>query len=117
MKQKLYSVYDIKAECPVGVIQWFTNDAAATRMFEAVIRTPGSMISEHPEDFVLLCLGTMDLTTLSIELNVINRMVPIAEGFQIARALTRARENNGGDHGTDGDPRQIDFTRGVPQVR
>lgn len=117
MKQKLYVVYDLKAECPLGVIQWFSNDAAAVRMFESICRAPNTMLAEHPEDFVLLCLGVIDLTTLSIELNVANRMVPIAEGFMIARAFARARERDVGENGADGDPRQIDFTRGAPSVR
>lgn len=111
MKAGLYVIYDVKAEAPIGVIQWFSNDQAAGRMFASVIAAPGTMLNEHPEDFVLLKLGMMDLTSLHVELNTVTRMVPIAEGLEVVRALSRARESIPGNGSAPVDPRQIDFTR------
>jgi len=91
VEQRLYTIYDLKAESPVGVIQWFSTDAQAARMFSSVIQAPGSLIHEHPGDFVLLFLGTISFSSLAITPNLNSRMLPVASGDAIVRASTRAR--------------------------
>lgn len=94
MKQRLYLIYDVKAEAPIGVIQWLSTDAQAIRMFEQVCRTPDTLCYTNPEDFVLLFVGTLDFSSCVIEPNVLALSAPIMTGVNVARALTRARDES-----------------------
>lgn len=59
MYDRIYGVYDYKAESVVGPLLLFGADAAACRMFIDVVNAPGSQVSAHPGDFALVCFGTM----------------------------------------------------------
>lgn len=63
MLRKLYAIRDTKVgTCNPPCI--FDNDAVAMRGFgDLVSRDKDSMIALHPEDFVLLYLGEIDLET------------------------------------------------------
>lgn len=93
MVQRLYAIYDLKAEAPVGVLQWANTDEEATRRFALVVKAPGTLIHDHPGDFVLLHVGDVDFTSMAITPNAASRMQPIANGADIARALTRVRNS------------------------
>lgn len=57
----MYSVYDTKAEGLVGGIIMERLDAPAIRAFhDALDAKSNSILSQHPEDFTLLCLGSIE---------------------------------------------------------
>ena len=92
MFQRLYCIYDFKAEAPVNkFFQAFSTDGEATRMFAAVVQGPGTLVSEHPADFGLLFVGTVNFDTLDIEINKASRFNPVAMGDAIVREIERAR--------------------------
>lgn len=94
MEQRLYAIYDIKSEALVSkVVQILNTDAEASRMFEGVIATPGTLIHDHPQDFNLICLGTIDADTLQLTPNLTSLHVPISTGANIVREIQRARNN------------------------
>lgn len=59
--QNLYSIKDHK----IGFTTIFIapNNAAAIRMFGDTVRDKSSMLGQHPEDYALYGLGTMDDNT------------------------------------------------------
>lgn len=62
MIEKLYSVYDHKAEmCIAGIIR-VPNDEVARRHFHDALRNQESPLSQHPEDYDLMYLGDIDTT-------------------------------------------------------
>lgn len=102
MEKGLYCIYDVKAEAPVNqIFQCFGTDPEATRMFASVIQTPGTIIHEHPADFQLLRIGSIDFDTLKVTPNLSSRHIPIAEGRAIVRELQRARQAANGHDGDD----------------
>lgn len=116
MKQRLYVIYDVKAEAPVGFIQRVGTEAEILRMFQDIIAAGENLIAQHPEDFVLLFLGILDVTSLNIELNQLSRMVPVVSGADVARALSRARNMDVGSPAPNGvtgvvDPTQLEVLR------
>lgn len=66
MKQ-LYTVYDLKAATVIGSIIQESGDAPAIRAFhDALNPKHQTVLSEHPEDFTLLCIGSMDSSGLIV---------------------------------------------------
>lgn len=75
----LYSIKDHK----IGFTQVFVapNNMAAIRMLGDTVRTPDNQISNHPEDFALYYLGTMDDNTgeLKSEVTFLENAMTFAE--------------------------------------
>lgn len=65
-KQGLYVIHDTVAEHIVGFITVHKHDAAAIRMFVDVAAAPNSSIAAHPEDYQLVRVGYIDVSTLKI---------------------------------------------------
>lgn len=66
MKQ-LYIIYDIKAESVIGGIIQEAADGPAIRAFHDALNPKNqTVLSDHPEDFKLLCIGSMDATGLIV---------------------------------------------------
>jgi len=56
MKHEIFSIYDEKS-CSYGTPFFAVTRAHAMRSFEDVSKDSQSMISKHPADFGLYCLG------------------------------------------------------------
>lgn len=92
MKMRLFCLYDLKAEAPANnIFKAFSTDAEAARFFEGVIEHSETIISKHPGDFDLLCIGEIDFDTLSLTPMLGIRANPIARGIDVVRAIKRAR--------------------------
>lgn len=68
MKQKIYTVYDVKSETYTAPS---LNPARgqAIRSFQDAVNDPkGGVLASHPEDFTLFELGDFDIKTGLIEL-------------------------------------------------
>lgn len=57
MNQQLYAVYDNVAKALTGGVMVFSHDAPAIRVFVDALSEPSSILSKHPDDFALICLG------------------------------------------------------------
>jgi len=57
--QELYVLHDITAECYTTPFH-ASNDAVATRILSNMVNTPGSSISDNPEDFRLYHIASFD---------------------------------------------------------
>lgn len=71
MKQKMYSVYDLKAKTYLSPF-FCVNDSVASRMVSMSMRAGDSMVGQCPEDFNLQRVGDFDTDT-----GVIYPAVPI----------------------------------------
>lgn len=67
MKQAIYAVYDRKAQSLVGGLFMYRHPAAAIRYFTDGLQQKDTVLSMHPEDFVLYRLGHLNEDGLSIE--------------------------------------------------
>lgn len=56
---KIYCIHDVVSGLVVGGLHLFPADAAAMRMFADVAGSPDTLISRHPSDFQLVCLGEL----------------------------------------------------------
>lgn len=83
--RQLYCVYDLKAESLVGGIIMEKVDAPAIRAFhDALDPKANSILAQHPADFQLLCLGSVDDSGyIVVNPNYLN---PVATGAQWAAA-------------------------------
>lgn len=59
MKVGIYAVRDVKADAFMQIMS-FANDAVASREFGNAVRSEGSFLSKHPEDYALYRLGSVD---------------------------------------------------------
>lgn len=82
MKKSIYAIRDDKMES-FGVPVIIENDAVAIRQFGDVLSKGDSVMTAHPEDFTIYCLGSYD--------SVDGRF----ENFDIPRKLA-----NGADFGS-----------------
>lgn len=83
--RQLYCVYDLKSESLVGGIIMERLDAPAIRAFhDALDPKNQSILAQHPADFQLLCLGSVDDSGMII-VNP-NYLNPVATGAQWAAA-------------------------------
>lgn len=67
MKTGMYTIYDSKANAysqPFHAV----NDAVAMRMLAASVNDPGTIINQHPEDFVLYEIARFDDENAQIEI-------------------------------------------------
>lgn len=62
MNTKLFSIYDMKAQCFNPVFCSLTKPMAA-RQFEDQYHQKDSLLARHPEDYFLAYLGELDLET------------------------------------------------------
>lgn len=87
MIKKLYAIYDKKAETELGIFE-HPNDLVAIRDFSqaCTYKNPQtnekSQIAKYPEDYCLVCLGTIDTTTMEI----ISDVKTVAEAKEYAEA-------------------------------
>lgn len=58
MYDRLYGVYDYKAERVEGPLLPFPSDASACRMFVDLVHSQGTAIAAHPGDYALCMFGT-----------------------------------------------------------
>lgn len=59
--RSMYMVYDVKSRSTVGGIILESRDAPAIRAFHDALQPKNNtVLSEHPEDFQLLCVGVVD---------------------------------------------------------
>ncbi|AXH73820.1 MAG: nonstructural protein [Microviridae sp.] len=58
--RQLYSLYDLKAQTIVGGLVIENRDGPAIRAFQDAVLDSSSSISKHREDYVLLCIGSID---------------------------------------------------------
>lgn len=58
--RQMYAVFDIKSESIIGGIVLESRDAPAIRAFhDALTPKNNTVLSQHPEDFELILLGTL----------------------------------------------------------
>jgi len=57
---KLYQVYDTVGQNVLGPIITVKHDAAAVRIFTEALKDQKTALAQHPQDYVLLYLGTQD---------------------------------------------------------
>lgn len=62
MIQKMYTVYDEKAEAYLDPF-FVSNEGLATRAFTDCINSPSHQFGKHPHDYTLFCLGEWDNET------------------------------------------------------
>lgn len=60
MQTGIYAILDIIANMIVGGLYMHKHDAVAIRFFNDVASQGDSLISKHPQDFDLICLGTLE---------------------------------------------------------
>lgn len=75
MKTKMYSVFDTKAEC-FGTPFFMPNRAMAERAFSDLAKDPKTLVSRHPNDFILYEIGEYDDATAVTE-----SIKPLSLGF------------------------------------
>ncbi len=66
MKQKIFSIFDSKAEVFNTPI-FLNTEGQALRILDDMVNGGESEISKHPEDYTLFCLGTYDLDSGKVE--------------------------------------------------
>lgn len=66
MKQKVYSLFDKKANAYLTPV-YFNEVGEASRMLATVVQTADNNISRYPEDFSLYQLGTFDQESGKLE--------------------------------------------------
>lgn len=59
MNRRLYVVYDIVGEAPVGPIMQYKHDAQAMRAFGDVCADKEGLVGSHPADFDLRLIGEL----------------------------------------------------------
>lgn len=65
LKQKIFTIYDSKTESYHTPIYYPTTNAAI-RAFKDAVNDKQTSISQHPEDYILFCLGEYDVLTAEI---------------------------------------------------
>ncbi|WNK14161.1 MAG: nonstructural protein [Microvirus sp.] len=67
MIKNIYTVRDNVSQELVGGLIMEPSDPPAMRAFYDALRTKNSLLAEHPADFDLLKIGTIDTTTGELE--------------------------------------------------
>lgn len=81
MMKKVYSIRDNKMET-FGTLVFIDNDSVATRMFGDLVTNAGdSLISKHPADFALYCLGEFDDVKGQMNNNPCPNLVAVGSDF------------------------------------
>ena len=82
MKQEMFAIKDLKAECffpPLVAV----NEQVAIRIFANCVNDPGHQFGKNPEDFVLFKIGSYDDLDMKMELEP--KPVPMHRGDEIPR--------------------------------
>lgn len=67
MRRGLYVIYDTTAQDIIGLVQLHKHDTVATRMFQDIYNMEGSSLAKHPDDYELVCIGTLSDDGLTID--------------------------------------------------
>lgn len=90
IEEYIYGVYDLKALRLVsGIMQVIPSDAAATRWFIDLLSTPNTVTNQHPEDFVLVRLGTIEMDSLALKSYSVGASDPVTTGTAVVREFAR----------------------------
>lgn len=84
MRQRLYSVRDLKAEI-FGPMFSSRTDSEAARNFDRLRRDPQSNIHQYPEDYQLFFMAEFDDATGSVVQREVPQLVPLSQD-QLASA-------------------------------
>lgn len=60
MTVNIYVVYDLVAQSVQGGVHCFPHDAVAIRFFRDVMDASDTSLNKHPEDYDLLCVGSLN---------------------------------------------------------
>lgn len=94
MTKSIYCVYDLKAESIVGGLILENHDAPAIRAFhDALDPKHNTVLSQHPSDFILICLGNINLERGVIQ-DAGGEYTVIAQGSQWAAATQPLTQEN-----------------------
>lgn len=66
--KEVFTVRDLKADCYMGIYLHNSTPAAIRSVLDEA-RNPDSMLARHPEDYVLIRLGTWDEHNGKMELH------------------------------------------------
>lgn len=95
MFDRIYGIYDLKAERVIGPLMFFPSDPAACRMFGDVVRSENTEVHAHPDDYALCCFGALvrdSAGTLSIDPMVSPTLFPVLTGTKVLEFdATKAR--------------------------
>lgn len=58
--KRIYCIRDLIAQTIVGQLVMESHDAPITRMFHDLCRNRETIVGQHPADFILVMLGTID---------------------------------------------------------
>lgn len=59
MVRRIYAVYDKLAKDIITGLYIQPNDTVASRSFVDMVRAPDTNVNKHPEDYCLICLGSL----------------------------------------------------------
>lgn len=62
MYDRIYAIYDLRAQQFAGPPFFSPNDAVAARSFGDVVRAGGNAVSQYPDDHVLVCICGIEET-------------------------------------------------------
>lgn len=96
MWQRLYGVYDRKANDLVGPLMLFPSDGAAVRSLEDILVGGKSILTAHPDDYVLRCyakfgreefedapcveeLSPSDVVEIALVISTLQRSQPVVQ--------------------------------------
>lgn len=65
MIKKIFAVYDKKAKTELAIFEQ-PNELVAIRDFSQACNNKESMLKKFPDDYELMCLGTINTETLEI---------------------------------------------------
>lgn len=86
MEEYIYGIYDLKAlRLLSGMMLIQPSDAAATRWFVDILSVQGTTQNSHPEDFVLVRLGTIEMDGLAMKSYSVGATDPVTTGAAIVR--------------------------------
>jgi hypothetical protein len=94
MFDRIYGIYDLKAEHVIGSLVFFPADAAACRMFSEVVRAEGTDVNKYPDDYVFVCFGSMvklDNGRMAIDPVIDPLLKPLLTGADVVKADEAAR--------------------------
>lgn len=78
----IYAIIDMIAEDIIGTLITQNNDAGAIRIFNDVASDPQSWVHKHPEDYILVELGTLTGETTIIPNQLGHRVVVTGQAWK-----------------------------------
>lgn len=91
MHKYLYSIYDTVSQSCVGPIFQDLSDAPAIRAFHDALRDTASILHQHPHDYQLILIGTIDTNTGRLD-QVFDVPPAVATGSAWLEAITTSTE-------------------------